>query len=80
MRWAFQSVQIVLQPSLCIFFWVSRPGWGLTELTGEPEIPVEMREISGRPHPMMNFLAQKLDWGQFVVTRERKVAIFAEIP
>jgi sugar/nucleoside kinase (ribokinase family) len=38
----------------------------------EHEIRLEMRDISGRLRPMMEYLAQKLDCSQFVVTRGKK--------
>jgi rfaE bifunctional protein nucleotidyltransferase chain/domain len=38
----------------------------------EHEIRLEMRDISGRLRPMMDFLAQKLDCSLFAVTRGKK--------
>jgi rfaE bifunctional protein nucleotidyltransferase chain/domain len=38
----------------------------------EHEIRLEMRDVVGKLRPMMDFLAQKIDCSQFVVTRGRK--------
>jgi len=38
----------------------------------EHEIRLEMRDVSGKLRPMMDFLAQKIDCSQFVVTRGRR--------
>jgi rfaE bifunctional protein nucleotidyltransferase chain/domain len=38
----------------------------------EHEIRLEMRDVSGKLRPMMDFLAQKLDCSQFVVTSGKK--------
>ena len=53
----------------------------------EHEIRLEMRDVSGKLRPMMDYLAQKLDCSQFVVTRGKKGCYvrggfgdFAEVP
>jgi len=38
----------------------------------EHEIRLEMRDVSGKLRPMMDFLAQKINCSQFVVTRGRR--------
>lgn len=38
----------------------------------EHEIRLEMRDVSGKLRPMMDFLAQKIDCSHFVVTRGKK--------
>jgi len=38
----------------------------------EHEIRLEMRDVSGKLRPMMDFLSQKIDCSQFVVTRGKR--------